>query len=75
MRTWNDYKEHVKTVDPEIAKDIKKTEGIVAIVTAMVDQRTVLGLSQRDLAGCVVYHNLRLQGLDHVRQLRISERY
>ena len=50
MRTWNDYKEHVKTVDPEIAKDIKKTEEIVAIVTAMVDQRTVLGLSQQDLA-------------------------
>lgn len=50
MRTWNDYKEHVKTIDPEMAKDIKETEEIAAIVTAMVDQRTALGLSQRDLA-------------------------
>ena len=22
MKTWNDYKEHVRTVDPEIGKDI-----------------------------------------------------
>ena len=22
MRTWNDYKEHVKSVDPEIGKDM-----------------------------------------------------
>ena len=22
MKTWNDYKEHVRTVDPEIGKDL-----------------------------------------------------
>ena len=50
MKTWNDYKEHVKAVDPVIAKDIEETEEIAAIVTAMVAQRNALGLSQRDLA-------------------------
>lgn len=50
MKTWNDYKEHVKAVDPVIAKDLEETEEIAAIVTAMVEQRNALGLSQRDLA-------------------------
>ena len=50
MKTWNDYKEHVKAVDPVIAKDMEETEEIAAIVTAMVAQRNALGLSQRDLA-------------------------
>ena len=50
MKTWNDYKEHVKAVDPVIAKDMEETEEIAAIVTAMVEQRNTLGLSQRDLA-------------------------
>lgn len=35
MKTWNDYKEYVRTVDPETAKDIKETEEVAAIVTAI----------------------------------------
>lgn len=50
MKTWNDYKTYVKTVDPIIAKDIEEIETISAIVTAMIQQRKNLGLSQRDLA-------------------------
>lgn len=50
MKTWNEYKEHVNAVDPLIAKDLKETEKIAAIVTAMIEQRNALGLSQRDLA-------------------------
>lgn len=50
MRTWNDYKEHVKTVDPEIKHDIEEIESISSIVGAMIEQRNALGLSQRDLA-------------------------
>ena len=50
MRTWNDYKEHVKSVDPEIGKDMDEVENNSAIVSAMVEQRTSLGLSQRELA-------------------------
>lgn len=50
MKTWNDYKKHVRAVDPVIAKDIEEADEIAAIVTAMVEQRNTLGLSQRDLA-------------------------
>lgn len=50
MKTWNDYKDHVKTVDPEIGKDIDEVENISSIVSAMViEQRTTLGLSHREL--------------------------
>ena len=50
MRTWNDYKEHVRTVDPEISKDMEEGEALSQIVKAMVEQRNALGLSQRELA-------------------------
>ena len=50
MKTWNDYKKHVNAVDPEISKDLKKTEEIATIVSAMIKQRNSLGLSQRYLS-------------------------
>lgn len=50
MRTWNDYKEHVRTVNPEISKDMEEVEALSQIVKAMVEQRNALGLSQRELA-------------------------
>lgn len=50
MRTWNDYKDHVRAVDPEIAKDIDEVENTSAIVGAMIEQRNAMGLSQRELA-------------------------
>ena len=50
MSTWNDYKEHVRTVDPEISKDMEEVEALSQIVKAMVEQRNALGLSQRELA-------------------------
>ncbi len=50
MRTWNDYKEHVRTVDPEISKDMEEVDALSQIVKAMVEQRNALGLSQRELA-------------------------
>ncbi len=37
MKTWNDYKEHVRTVDPEIGKkDIDEVENISSIVSAII---------------------------------------
>ena len=33
-----------------MAKDLKETEEIAAIVSAMIEQRNALGLTQRDLA-------------------------
>lgn len=50
MRTWNDYKEHIRSVDTEASRDMDEIESISAIVSAMVEQRTLLGLSQRELA-------------------------
>ena len=32
MRTWNDYKEHVKSVDPEIGKDMDEVENISGVL-------------------------------------------
>ncbi len=51
MKTWNDYKDHVKSVDSEAAKDIEEIENLSAIITAVTEQRNALGLSQRELAG------------------------
>ena len=50
MKTWNDYKEHVRDVDPEVSKDLEEVEELSKIVKAMVEQRNALGLSQRELA-------------------------
>ena len=47
MRTWNDYKEHVREVDPIAANDINEIENIASIVGALIEQRTALGISQR----------------------------
>ena len=50
MKTWNDYKEHVREVDPEVSEDLEEVEELSKIVKAMVEQRNALGLSQRELA-------------------------
>lgn len=50
MKTWTDYKDYVKAVDPEGKKDIEEAENLAAIVGAMIAQRNALGISQRELA-------------------------
>lgn len=50
MRTWNDYKEHVKSVDPELKSDMEEIEVLSNIVGAMIEKRNSLGISQRELA-------------------------
>ena len=50
MRTWNEYKEHVKAVDPELKNDMEEIETLSSIVGAMIEKRNSLGLSQRELA-------------------------
>ena len=49
MRTWNDYKEHVKTVDTEGKGIIEEMEGIADIVGTIVARRNEMGISQREL--------------------------
>lgn len=50
MRTWDDYKEHVKSIDTESKKEMEEIEELAAIVGALIEQRKALGISQRDLA-------------------------
>lgn len=64
MATWSDYKNHVRTTNPEIAKDIDEVEVLSQIVGAMIEQRRKLDLSQRDLAD--------LCGLPHSSVARIE---
>lgn len=50
MRNWNDYKDHVKQVDPQFKRDIEEMEELAAIVGTIIEKRTLLGISQRELA-------------------------
>ena len=50
MKTWNNYKEHVKSTDPVAASDITEAENIALIVGAMIEKRNELGITQRQLA-------------------------
>jgi DNA-binding XRE family transcriptional regulator len=50
MATWSDYKNHVRTTNPEIGEDMDEVEALSQIVGAMIEQRHNLQLSQRDLA-------------------------
>ena len=50
MKTWNDYKEHVKAVDSQSTVYAEEAEIMAEIISAVIRQRTAMGLSQRDLA-------------------------
>ncbi len=50
MKTWNDYKEYVKETDPESRKTMAEVEAISSIVSMIIKQRNILGISQRELA-------------------------
>ena len=50
MKTWNDYKEHVKKIDSASGRDLTEIEEQAKIISAVIEQRNSLGLSQRDLA-------------------------
>ena len=50
MRTWDDYKDYVKRIDPESKMDMEEVETIASIVGAVVRERKAKGITQRDLA-------------------------
>ncbi|MBQ8847012.1 MAG: helix-turn-helix transcriptional regulator [Lachnospiraceae bacterium] len=50
MRNWNDYKKHVRKIDPQGERDLADIEAQATIISAMIKQRNELGLSQRELA-------------------------
>ena len=48
--TWEDYKNDAKSKDPEAKAILEEAEAKSAIITAMINRRNDLGLSQRELA-------------------------
>ena len=50
MKTWNDYKTYAKNNDQELGKDISEVEQQATIISAIIQQRKQLGISQRELA-------------------------
>lgn len=50
MRNWNDYKTYVKKIDSQAKNDMEEMEELAVIVGAIIEKRTALGISQRDLA-------------------------
>lgn len=50
MKTWQNYKNHVQSLDDENKLLIEEIDELTTIVSTMIDKRTALGISQRDLA-------------------------
>lgn len=50
MKSWNDYKEYVKEIDLDNRRNIEDVEEQARIISTVIAQRKMLGLSQRDLA-------------------------
>ena len=50
MRTWDDYKRHVKRVSDQDKRNMEEIEEAAAIVADLIKRRQELGLSQRALA-------------------------
>lgn len=55
MKTWNDYKDYLNSIDQDASEDIEEAEQLAYIISAIIDRRKELGLSQRDLAKmCII---------------------
>lgn len=50
MKTWNDYKVHIKSINIKTQRDMEEIEEQAAIISAVIQQRHALGVSQRELA-------------------------
>ena len=50
MKTWSNYKDHVKSIDDVNRFEIEELEMHAKIVSEIIARRNSLGLSQRDLA-------------------------
>lgn len=50
MKTWNNYKNHVKSQSIKDSKTIEEIEEQAAIISTVIQQRHALGISQRELA-------------------------
>lgn len=50
MRTWEDYKDHVKSISEEERRNMEEIEEVSSIVSSIIRRRQELGMSQRTLA-------------------------
>ena len=50
MKTWNNYKTHVKSQSIDDKKTIEEIEEQAIIISTVIQQRHALGISQRELA-------------------------
>ena len=50
MRTWEDFKTEAKDSNELVNSDIEEMEALAALISAIIERRTALGLSQRELA-------------------------
>lgn len=50
MKTWQNYKNHVQSLDDENKLLIEEIEELTTIVSTMINKRNALGISQRELA-------------------------
>lgn len=50
MKTWQDYKNHVQNIDEDNRILMEEIEELTNVVSAMIDKRTALGITQRELA-------------------------
>ena len=50
MKTWEDYKRHVKAIDVNSKQEMEEIEMLSAIVSSVVQKRRELRISQRALA-------------------------
>lgn len=50
MKNWEEYKAHLKMKNPEKFQGIAQMEGAASIISAIIQRRIELGMSQRKLA-------------------------
>ena len=64
MRTWEDFKNDAKALNQTTKEDIEEMETLAAIISAIIERRNELGISQRQLA--------EICGLPHSSVARIE---
>ena len=58
MRTWEDFKNNAKNENDLVKTDIEEMETLASLVSAIIERRNELGISQRELANiCGLPHS------------------
>ena len=58
MKTWEDYKNNAKSINESTKNNIEEMEILAAIVSAIIEKRNKLGITQRELAKiCGIPHS------------------